>query len=323
MACTWTLAGQILVAQGTYDLTLTVSDGDNDVNAQVQVVVEPEDAAVAFDGGNEVSVPVASDGGNSGPFSLIVHITEFGDPAGVAGDANLAGDINQAQVWMSLAPVGPGSEIVGSCVPTGTTQGSPDGDSPFNYDVLSVECSFDGAEVNTFAAVVTVDGGFYAGGGEDVLTVYDPSLGFTTGGGWFTWPGTDERTSFGYTMKYNKKGTKVQGSLLLIRHVADGSIYRVKSNALEGLSLGAEGSFGWASFSGKATYLEPGWPEPTGNHAFVAYVEDRGEPGANADRFWIEVHHKDGSPVTLSLSPEAIDNALVLNDGNIAVPSES
>jgi len=27
----------------------------------------------------------------------------------------------------------------------------------------------------------------YAGGGEDVLLVYDPSLGFATGDGWFYW----------------------------------------------------------------------------------------------------------------------------------------
>ena len=90
-----------------------------------------------------------------------------------------------------------------------------------------------------------------------------------------------------------------------------------------GLPLADYGSFGWASFSGKATYLEPGWPELIGNHAFVAYVEDRGEPGANADRFWIEVHDSDGNPVILSLPPEAIDNALVLKGGNISVPNDS
>ena len=71
-----------------------------------------------------------------------------------------------------------------------------------------------------------------------MFTVYDPSLGFTTGGGWFHWPESGERTNFGYTMKYNKKGTNVMGSLLLIRHMPDGSIFRVKSNAIEGLALG-------------------------------------------------------------------------------------
>lgn len=44
------------------------------------------------------------------------------------------------------------------------------------------------------------------------------------------------KTNFGYTMKYNKKGTNIQGSFLLITHLSDGSIIRMKSNALYGLA---------------------------------------------------------------------------------------
>jgi len=120
-------------------------------------------------------------------------------------------------------------------------------------------------------------------------------------------------------MKYNKKGQKVKGSLLLIRHTAEGN-YRVKSNALNGLALGDTGAFTWASFSGKATYLEPGWPEPIGNYQFLVYVEDRGEPGAGVDRFWIEVQDKDRNPATLSMPRGAVDHAESLVGGNIVVP---
>jgi hypothetical protein len=108
--------------------------------------------------------------------------------------------------------------------------------------------------------------------------------------------------------------------LLLIRHTAEGSIYRVKSNALEGLALGDTGDFGWASFSGKTTYQEPGWLEPEGNYAFMVYVEDRGEPGQYADRFWIEVLDRDGNLTALAMSREATDNAILLDGGNIVVP---
>jgi hypothetical protein len=121
-------------------------------------------------------------------------------------------------------------------------------------------------------------------------------------------------------MTYNKKGQKVQGSLLLIRHLVDGTKYRVKSNAIDGLPLGDESSFGWATFSGKTTYLEPGWSEPLGNHTFVAYVEDHGETGPCVDRFWIEVLDWDGNPVTLSMDQEAADNAELLRGGNVVVP---
>ena len=245
-------------------------------------------------------------------------MTEFDNPDNVRGDANLAGDISLADVTMTLAPVGPGSSKNATSCTTSTGPGLSDPDSPFGYDVLTVSCDFEAVPVNTYAVQVSIGGDYYAGSGEDVLVVYDPSLGFTTGGGWFYWPGTTDRTNFGYTIKYNKKATKVQGSLLVIRHLPDGTKYRLKSNALEGLALGDEGDYGWATFSGKTTYLEPGWPEPVGNHRFVAYVVDNGDAGA--DEFWLEVLDRDGNLVTLSLDREAVDNTELLQGGNVLVP---
>ena len=219
---------------------------------------------------------------------------------------------------MTLVPVGPGGALPGSC----STPAAPTGYA----GKMTVVCNFDNVAVNTHLASVTVDGGYYTGAGEDVLVVYDPSLGFTTGGGWLYWPGTNERTNFGYTMKYNKKGIRVQDSLLLIRHLPDESIYRVKSNALYRLALGDDPSvpMGWASFSGKATYLQPGWSDPEANHQFLVYVEDRGEPGTGVDRFWIEVRDKDNNVVSaMSMSSPAPDNTTLLNGGNIVVPHET
>ena len=199
----------------------------------------------------------------------------------------------------------------------------PSGPTGTGYDqVLTVVCSFDGVPVNTYTAQVTVDGGYYTGADEDVVTVFDPSLGFTSGGGWFNWPGTGDRTNFGYTMKYNKKGKNLQGNLLLIRHLPDGTKYRVKSNALDGLALGNGGAFDWASFTGKATYLEPGWPDPIGNHGFTVYVEDHGVPGA--DRVWIEVmDHDDNVIGASSMARPATSSAVVIEGGNIVVPHQT
>jgi hypothetical protein len=124
-------------------------------------------------------------------------------------------------------------------------------------------------------------------------------------------------------MKYNKNRTNVQGSLLLIRHLPDGTIYRVKSNAVEGLSVGQDTTvpYGWASFSGKATYQEPSWPDAVGNHRFVTYVEDRNEPGIGADRFWLEIRNPSNGVVgELSLPASASSNASSLGGGNIVVP---
>lgn len=214
-------------------------------------------------------------------------------------------------------PVGPGSSYTVACTPVGATG--------TGYDaILEVSCDFDDVEVNTYHLQATVVGDHYAGGpDEDVFVVYDPSLGFTTGGGWFYWPGTMEKTNFGYTMKYNKNGTKVQGSLLLIRHVGPGAKYRVKSNALYGLSLGEAGdpTYGWASFGGKCTYKDPTMVEAEGNHTFVVYVEDHGEPGGGADQFWIEVADKDANIIPeMSMDRDAPDHTETLDGGNIVVP---
>jgi len=268
------------------------------------LTVMAEDATVSFDDDNAVAVKVDTPGGDSPVFSLTVYVKETSPDAGADPHP---GDISLAEVAMTLVPVGPGGAAGGTCT-AGTVTGS-------GYDaVLPVTCSFDNVPVNTYTAEVTVGGGYYAGTAEDVLVVYDPSLGFTTGGGWFYWPNTGERTTFGFTMKYNKKGTNVKGNLLLIRHLPDGSIYRVKSNALYGLALGDESDFGWASFSGKSTYKEPDWDEPKGNYEFVVYVEDWDEPGTGTDRFWIEVI--EGMP----MSSPANEKAVAIQGGNIVVP---
>jgi cysteine-rich repeat protein len=183
-SCTWTLGGKVLVAADTYDVTFTVSDTTIIDTAQTEIIVEPEDASVEFDGGNPVSVQVTLPGGNSGPFSLTVYVTETQPDEPVSTTA--PGDISLAQVAITLQPVGPGSPYSGTCIPAGVTG------TGYNAE-LPVTCSFNNVPVNTYSANVTVNySGYYSGSNEDVLVVFDPSLGFTTGGGWFYWPGTDD-----------------------------------------------------------------------------------------------------------------------------------
>jgi len=316
--CSWTLSGVVTVPESMHTVGFTVTDdrGLTDA-ASAAINVEAEDATATLDENNAVALQVAAEGGDSGPFSLMV-VTRETLPDNAHAGAPAAGDITRAMVTIALDPVGPGSSIPGACVTT--TKGTT------GYgQYLETVCTFNDVPVNTYSVMAAVNGvGYYTGGDEDALTIYDPSLGFTTGGGWFYWPETDDRTNFGYTMKYGKNGRNVKGNLLLIRHTDTGK-YRIKSNALEGLALGEAGTppdtFGWASFSGKSTYIEPGWPDAVGNHEFTVYVEDLGEPGAGFDRFWLEVRDKDRNDVPeMSMDEPADVNAATINGGNIVVP---
>ncbi|MFO7695678.1 MAG: hypothetical protein R6X16_00790, partial [Anaerolineae bacterium] len=317
---TWTVSGQMLVPEGNYQITIGVQDPvvEAPVTTNFTIVVGSEDARVRFHGGNPVAVRVAVDGGASGAFSLQVAVREAYDAAsGLEPNGEPGGEpgsIDLAQVSVVLVPVGPGAEAL----PLSCNRAVYDS----GYDArLAVTCGFDAVPVNTYVVQVTVDGGYYAGGGEDVLTVYDPSLGYATGAVDFDWLDTGESARAGFTMVYNKKGTNLSGSLLLTRHTADGEtlLYMVKSNALYGLSLGGDTTMGWATFSGKCTYLGDGMAAPEGNHEFTVYVEDY--YGAKPDRFWIEVRGKDGQVITAaSLLREARDNAQGITTGDIAVP---
>ncbi len=367
-SCTWTMDGQVLTPG---DNSLNIDFEANDGEAQSScdgtagvcrhvLDVEAEDATVHLDSGNPVAVEVESEGGNSGMFSLFFTAWETNDVAppvadspDFAHDSGTAehGDLNNALAFMSLVPVGPGGPITVPCV---IIEVDP---AAASYDqVLTARCDFDDVPVNTYEAVAEVDGSssttrYYAGSDEGVFVVFDPSLGFTTGGGWFYWPGTcstnegaggacngeyaGDKTNFGFTMKYNKNRRNLQGSLLLMRHTETGETYKVKSNQLDGLSIGsgtdANGDYGWATISGKSTFREPGL-ETEGNHPFIVYVEDHGEQGCGqdpADEFWIEVRNRDGS-IVLEVNGPGSDpagaNAATDGDdepiecGNIIVP---
>lgn len=321
--CQWEITGIVDVPAGDYDIQVAVSDAELlTASTATELVVTPEDASVMFDDDNPLAVDVVAPGGDSVAFDIIARISETQPDTAI--NAAAAGDISLANVAVRLVPVGPGGTVAPDSCVTATSGSGYAG-------IQEVVCSFSGIPVNTYTVDVLVDGGYYTGGREDVLTVYDPSLGFTTGGGWFYWPGTEDlangyrgdKTNFGYTMKYNKKATKVQGSLLMIRHMADDQKYRIKSNAIYGLALGDDSSIpmGWASFSGKTTYLEPGMPEPQGNHEFTAYVEDHDQPGNGIDRFWLVTRDKDGVLIPdLSVTEPAVGEALEIMGGNIVVP---
>ena len=88
-----------------------------------------------------------------------------------------------------------------------------------------------------------------------------------------------------------------------------------------GLALGEFHDIGWALFSGKGAYLEPGLIDPVGNHEFVVYVEDGDKPDTGTDKFWLEMKDIKGVLIpAMSMDRNASDNAEPITGGNIVVP---
>jgi hypothetical protein len=313
----------MLEPAGDYTVGMQAGDGlEASDAATLYIHVEAEEASVRItDFPSTVGVKDA--GGDSRDFRIRFTLSErdgsvalpsgslstasLGPMPGAASTSELAGNIGLADFHLVLGPVGPGGEQEGECM-------LESGDDLQR----TIACDFTDLPVNTYAIQVSLNGDYYTGSDENVLTVFDPSLGFTTGGGWFYWPGTQDKTNFGFHIDYTKKGTNVKGGLLLVRHLADGTSYRVKSNAMESLAVGeaAGGTFGWATATGKATYSEP-LSDPLGNHAFTFYVEDRGQTG---DRLWIELTQAGALVPAMSLSGAATASAQAIEEGSITVP---
>ena len=287
---TGTVSGTALVPAGTYPVTFSVSDGYNPpVLASLNIVVSSEDAVVTPATSNPVSVKVNSAGGTAGPITLTAAITE-------ANDDTTNGDIANAQpVNFTLTPVGSGSPI--TC--TATTSGGGVGGT------LTASCTFTNVQVNVYDVHIAVGGNYYTGAGDSVLAVYDPSLGFVTGGGTVMHNGVV--SNFGFNVKYLSNG-KVQGNALYIEHRATGDVM-LKSNAMGSLSIVKNSSSSYSAIIlGKATL------NGVGNYSFQVYATDNGEPGTG-DQFGLQVKSPSGQVVNdLTFTP------LTLTGGNIQIP---
>ncbi len=248
------------------------------------LLVSRENAVVTPSASNPTAVKVNTAGGTAGPITIAAAIVEESD--GSPGNIS-----NAVPVTITLSPVGPGSSY---------TQTVPSGSGGGVGGTLNVSATFTNVAVNVYDVTISIGGNYYTGSGNTVLAVYDPSLGFVTGGGTIIHNGY--LANFGLNIKYLKNGN-AQGSLLYIEHRPTGDV-KVKSNALQTLSIA--GNTGIAL--GKATL------NGVGNYSFRATVVDNGEPGIN-DQFGLQLTSPGGSAVSdLTFLP------ITLTGGNIQVP---
>ncbi len=167
-------------------------------------------------------------------------------------------------------------------------------------DTTLAASSSTGATQYTIGVVVN---GYYTRNSTDDDTIINvaqpiPSM-FITGGGYLVLsdssgmtPGTaGSKANFGFNVKYNKKGTNLQGNINLIVR-SNGHVYQIKSNALS--SMGIDGS--QANFTSKANIIDitdPLNPITVGGNATLQmWMTDTGE---TTDTFAIQVLDKDGN----------------------------
>jgi hypothetical protein len=248
------------------------------------LTVSREDANVSPAAANPFAVKVNAPGGTGGPVTLCFDMNEVSD--GTPGNTS-----NITSVTVSVTPIGTGSSVsAGAAVFSGGGVGA----------TRTACVTLNNVPVNVYDVTLTINGNFYQGTGSTVLTVYDPSLGFVTGGGHLIHNGY--KASVGVNIKYLKSGN-AQGSLLYIEHRPTGDVV-VKSNVIGTMAIvGNE-----AMPTGKATV------NGVGNHSFIARIIDNGEPGPG-DQFGLRVT----SPTGVLLIDLTFD-PIQLSGGNFSVP---
>lgn len=280
------------------------------------LTVTKEDASITYGSGNPAAAQVSSPGSGSwtGPLVLSISVQEKTPDLAGAGTA-APGYIIQAGLSVVLSNIAGGGNITLNCVAGTVTGTGYSATKPFT-------CTSPGAiPLGVYEVQVNVTGDYYTATYLDAFTVYDPSLGFATGGGWFL-IGSD-KVNFGFVTKYNKNGTNPQGSFIAVRHFADGTIARLKSNSLTGLAIAISNDCGNAQISGKSTYTR--WDQTangglgayvtTGNNLFSASAWDCNNPGTGVDKIWIN-----GVGDLKMSGTGSLANATVIGGGNVAVP---
>ncbi|MEJ8844796.1 YDG domain-containing protein, partial [Lacibacter sp. H375] len=257
--------------------------------------------------------------------SVIDISAAIGDPAYDA----YAGDIRNARVKFVNRDAN--TDLTGWLTPSLINAADP------KVGTVSAPVSFNigSSDAQQFTVGIVVDNGYYLRDDQEdntVVTVYKPLGDFVVGGGFIkptqssgTYASTSGfKTNFGLNVKYNKRGTNLQGSVNIIfrRNVA-GVIrtYQIKTNSMTSLGVGGTTVNRKAQFLSKANLrdiTDPLYPVSLGGNLDLRVdMADLGEPG-NKDSIGVTLY--EGG--TLLYSSNWIVSKtvpMVLTGGNIQI----
>lgn len=285
------------------------------------LTVTAENATVYDVGYTPDPAQVTSAGGMSNPVVLSLKVRERNPESNSDLTLARAGDVDKLSVQASGKGVlNPSGSAAFSCVKGTVTGSGYTRYAPWTCTTTS------GLAADTWDVTITVgannDGSFYTETTSTVIQVTDPSLGFATGGGWYT-DANGDRVNFGFMAKasVNNRKTVYQGSLLAILHKANGDEIRIKSNVFDGYSIGSGASSNTTTFTGKANYSVNGLSD--GNYTFTGYGQDNGTPGAGVDLFGLYLARAGNEIATSPTLSGLAASARTINGGNIQVPQPS
>ena len=293
----------VTYAPGSYTMTaLFTSINANFTGSSggpAMLTVTQEDARSYYNGNNLFWTPSV----NSSSASVILSAT-VRDITAVTGDPSYdvyAGDIRNAKVTFvdrdnANTPLQGCIDLpVGLVNPADATTGTATCNTS-----LAISNNTGGAQY-TIGIVVS---GYYIRNSSDdntIIAVAQPiPTNFITGGGFLVLtnssgvvPGdSGSKMNFGFHVKYNKKGTNLQGNVNIIIR-SGGHVYQIKATALD--SLGVNGN--QANFTSKANIQDITDPlnpiSIDGNATLQLWMTDYGEPGS-ADTLGIQVLNKNG-----------------------------
>ena len=191
------------------------------------------------------------------------------------------------------------------------------------------------ADSETFTIGISVNNYYdrYDPSENSLITISKPLDDFVTGGGFILLENSGgiyagdlgSKTNFGLNVKFNKKGTNLQGKVLILvrRTEPDGvHTYRIKSNKLNSMAI----NNGSADVTGKANIedvTDPYFPiSVAGNQIFELELQDNGEPGVS-DLIGFTLYGDGGGLFFSSYWTGITTIPQTLDGGNIAVHNRS
>jgi Metallo-peptidase family M12B Reprolysin-like/Secretion system C-terminal sorting domain len=296
-------------------------------DATTPLTINPEDARAYYTGACSVSTT----GVNTGTAIVTLSAT-FKDITAVLGDPDWdpnAGDLRNATISFINRD---NNMIIAANVPFGLVDPADPTIAVATYN-WNVNIGTATSKIYTVGIII---GGYYIrnnSADNTVIVVSKPVSDFVAGGGYLilSSPGgikagdIGSKQNFGFTAKFNKRGTNLQGHMNSIIRKTEGGVlhtYQIKVNKLTSLSVQKTVPGGTATFNGKAILTDITDPlapvTVDANGTLQVKMTDNGSPGTT-DSIAITIWNKLGGLWYSSNWNSTTTIKQVLDGGNLSV----